>query len=116
MAVVRFHVPHRPLCLISLLSQACRSGNADHLRIFCSLLLCGYSRLRSTAATGKSGAGVRIDDRVWSRSRGHLGPTFLGWVADRYGVPFVLEWIFLLPLLGSLLTLLIPDTRKLETT
>ncbi|EGK13397.1 MFS transporter [Kroppenstedtia eburnea] len=87
------------------------------------LIIFGFFVLSSFAVTvvygqrllpGKVGlvSGLMIGFGVGA---GGIGATFLGWIADRYGVPFVLEWIFLLPLLGSLLTLFIPDSRKLET-
>jgi MFS transporter, FSR family, fosmidomycin resistance protein len=47
---------------------------------------------------------------------GGIGATFLGWVADRYGVPVIFNLIVLLPVLASVISLWLPNDRKLERT
>jgi len=45
---------------------------------------------------------------------GGIATTIFGWVADHWGVPFTLQIIFILPLLGSLTFLFIPYPPKPE--
>jgi len=51
-----------------------------------------------------------------SNGIGGIVATFLGWVADRWGVPFTLQVIFLLPLFGFLTFLLIPYPHQIHPT
>lgn len=47
---------------------------------------------------------------------GSIGVTLLGVIADRVGLPFIMNIISLLPILGILLALILPDVRAREIT
>jgi FSR family fosmidomycin resistance protein-like MFS transporter len=49
-----------------------------------------------------------------SNGIGGIVATLLGWVADQWGVPFTLQVIFLLPLLGFLTLLFIPYPPQIQ--
>jgi hypothetical protein len=51
-----------------------------------------------------------------SNGIGGIVATFLGWVADQWGIPFTLQVIFLFPLLGFLTFLFIPYPPPIHST
>jgi FSR family fosmidomycin resistance protein-like MFS transporter len=45
---------------------------------------------------------------------GGIGATFLGWMADQFGVPVIFNLIVILPVLASLISLWLPNDRELD--
>ena len=47
-------------------------------------------------------------------SMGGVGATLLGWIADCWGMPMMFRLMIIFPVIGFILTLLLPNRKKLS--